>query len=218
MRENGIYRQIYDGELTWRDQLSSGIGLPVALTTVIGGILAAYLESFTGWEGFLGWWFGTAVVAAVVFFSAAVVALIRARHGYEYERIPYPQEIRAYELELRAYHRNQGTEALFEGQFEDWMDEKFVAAADRNVRNNLRRSHHLYWAMSWIICSFGAIGLAAPPFFLSDQSVACEPPQLETFPHHSPAEEVSNERVEQLPIGEPSPGDSTTGERADTTR
>jgi len=168
MTESRLYQRIHDEELSWRDRLSAAMAIPVGLATVLGGALALYARAFAGWDGIVGWWFGVALFAGIACFVGVVVQLVRAHHGYEYERIPFPVQIRDYEKRLRAFHRDAGTEEEFGAEFEEWLDDRLVVAADRNVKNDLEKSRHLHWSTNWLVWGLIALGLATPPFFWLD--------------------------------------------------
>lgn len=200
MRERNLFWRLYDEELTWREQLSSAIGIPVGLATILGGLIALYLRTSGGWQSPLGWWFGIAVIAALACFIAAVISLVRARHGYEYERVPYPKDIHRYYVALREYHASADTLDLLEDEFAEWLDEKLVAAADRNVRNNLEKSRHLYWAMNWIIATLVAVGLASPPYLMNTVAEARAPVRVDVAALDSLLERLSDDRIRELSV------------------
>ena len=181
MDTKGLYQRLYDEELSWRDQLSTAVGIPVGVAIVLGGVLALYARAFPGWDGGLGWWFGVTLVAGTLSLLGAVVQLIRARYGYTYERIPFPSEIREYEKSLLAFHQANGTESQFRDEFEEWLTDRMVSASDRNLQNDVQKSHHLHWSLTWLIAALVAIGLATPPYFFVEADRDQEVVQVEVI-------------------------------------
>ncbi|WP_405282834.1 hypothetical protein V3331_13310 [Gaopeijia maritima] len=162
------YQKLYDDEMAGRGHARSAASTPVSLVTIFSGIIVIYAREFVVVDLWAAVWFFTALAFAAALLLKAVYELVRSLHGYEYERIPTPEELRAYEIELRRYYAETSEDpGLADAELREWMNDRYAEAAERNARNNLEKSGRLFLCTKAIIYCLVGLALALPPFLTS---------------------------------------------------
>lgn len=167
-RTGVIYRDFYREEIEHREHLRGAVGVPIALLTVLGGVLAYYSRTFQAVDGVVTWVFAVLFGSSCYFFIRAVYLLIRSYHGYTYERIPTPAQIRQYHQDLAIYLRStKAPDGQLASEFDDFLDGAYCRAAERNTYNNLAKSEYLFRATGAIIFCLALTAIAVVPVLLS---------------------------------------------------
>ncbi len=168
-----LYREFYFFEWNRREQITSATNIPIALATILGGVIAFLLrtypykeQSHSPWETGL---FTILIGAAAVSLLWGISFLIRSYHGYNYKRIPVPGKLRDHYDEIHAYHK-EWTEAdaaeAAEEAFDSYLRERLADATDRNAENNRLKAGRLHSGVKRLIASLVfAAGAIVPYLF-----------------------------------------------------
>lgn len=199
-----MWRDLYEAEVSRRDRLRGSLSLPVGVLTVVGGALVATTASFPAaadWRlATLFWIFSTAAVVAGLL---CATHLVRSFHGRTYSLIASPKLLREHYLALDVWHKNSQTLAhqdAAKADFSDWLDERYVEAADHNRNQNNQASKELFVATRCLAWCLIATCLTYPTYVLAKRSEkpAVHRVQVETG-------EFMNKSTEQQRNNAPSP-------------
>ena len=157
----------YDYELQRREQLTAALTLPVGVLTVLGGAMTAMARSFSYQDGLLTWVFGILLGLAVIAFFRCMFDLGRAYHRQTHIYLPLLGELRETREKWQAFYKEVHQRVSYEDEHQDESDddlfqheleERIIDAADRNTRNNDKRSRYLFSAR---IAIFAVLALTA---------------------------------------------------------
>lgn len=123
--------------------------------------------------------FWGALTAACVAYAVAIYMLVRSFHGHVYRHLPFPSELKEYHDGLRAHYEALGTPLLADREFESFLEQRLVDAADRNTENNLERAEYLRQANRGIIVAVMALTCASVPYSLHERTKEAAPQKLE---------------------------------------
>lgn len=164
MNVRDYYKEHYFLEATRRNELTNALSIPLGiLSLLIGGltVIARGIHLPLSSTSIL---LLALMTVAVVFILRTVYFLIRSYYNYEYGYAPTPLEIKTYKEELIAYYLALGESpdaAIQKAESEalQHVDAEYAAHADRNAKNNNRKSSFMHNANSALI---GAIIFTLP--------------------------------------------------------
>jgi hypothetical protein len=160
-----LVREIYRDEWERRDQLTASLSTPIGVVTGIGGAIALLLKDFHFADDWTTRAFSFCIGVAIAFLGAATYYLARSNHGYLYEKIPDPGELRAFHAELESYYERAGAEGEgVEKDFNEYLVQRYADAADKNSRNNISKAAYLYRAHQAITIALVAVALSVLPW------------------------------------------------------
>ena len=166
-----LFRQLYEDELRFREHLRTATSLPVGLMALLGGALAYLARGVRVQNDFVSWGFLTALAAAVYYFLRTAYFLIRGYHGYTYQRIPSPAQLKRYRDELREYYVSIGEPPeRAASEFAEFLDARYCEAAEKNTYANLAKSENLFRATSALVYCLILAALCVPFLILTLRS------------------------------------------------
>lgn len=159
-------KQLYFRELDGRFQHDARTGSQVTQLSLVGGALALLIRAAWPIDSSLGLIAELLSAIGVCFLVAAIVFVIRATLGYQYESLPSPSELYEHWRGLHAhYATNPEAQGTAEDDFADFLQRHMAQAATRNWTNNLSRSgrqhrasQFLAWAIALVV--LGGVALA----------------------------------------------------------
>lgn len=158
------YQKLYDAEFENRERLRSALGIPIALLTLLGGILGTMVPTIGADGTFLRSCFIFGFTCAACFFVVAVYSLIRAYHGYEYEGVPTLLDLRQYHAVLTKHFSDHGAAGtLADVAFSDYLEGALAAATGKNATINATKTAFLWWANNTVILCGVCTALAFIP-------------------------------------------------------
>ena len=145
--ETDLYRKQYDFELDQRAHLGSSANIPITAATFLFGGIAALAMNYDHDTGRLTALFIVLLGGALASLSVAIYFIFRSFLGYVYKKLPSMSELREHHDELIKWHQTAiSTEEAANRDFEDYLRDRLVEAADRNGANNVARSAFIYRA------------------------------------------------------------------------
>jgi hypothetical protein len=162
-----LAKQLYDSEWARRDQLAGAVTVPISVVTGLAGGIALLVSSYSFDTSLVTTVFWFLVVIAISFLLLAGFWLVRSYHGYEYEQIPSPAELEKYDRDLIVYYEAMGEAETGRPEFESYLGEKYIEAAEQNAHNNGSRAAFLYQATRSIILALIATGLVLMPWAIN---------------------------------------------------
>jgi hypothetical protein len=171
-RHYEYFEQIFYTEEKRRDAFMTTFSFSLGLLGIAGAITSFYLRDVLEWipettiTAMTADWTVTLYLLFLVFdivlLGTASYFLIRALHGYTYQYLATPLQIRQHYNDLLAYY---GTAPDAERQFQHYLIEQYADAANWNDQNNIKRSTYQYWCMGSTIYLFISLALTLVPFF-----------------------------------------------------
>jgi hypothetical protein len=159
-----FYKGLYDNEWIRRAEIRQAASLPTGVLTLLAGVLVFYVRSYSFPHGWVSIVFFLALAGAIVAFLFALYMLLRALFGPKYKRIPWPSQIRDYQEGLTEYYRNKpGGDAALSEEFDRFLIDRYVDAANRNAENNVNAGEYLYKANRAVAASLIFVVLCALP-------------------------------------------------------
>jgi hypothetical protein len=159
-----LYKEFYDREWERHEHLLSAVNTPISILTLLAGGLVLMGKGFESDEAILQWSFWIAMAISAGLVSLCVYLVVRSVHGYRYHRIPLPTELALHYETLKEHYNQQRKPGLTDPAFEKYITDRYIAAADRNAVNNIKRDGYLYLAnrvLVLAICSTASTGIPA---------------------------------------------------------
>lgn len=168
-----LFRELDAAENDRHDKLNAQLGLPTAIVTVLGGVLAFYLDRFSAVsakEALDGlqitfaiclWLFFGTIVAAIVF-------LILALFHYGYRHVSDPTDIHDYMQNMEAWYITIGAEQIpekVERDLRQLMTEQYMECAVRNRLMNSVKAKYLYFSKCAIVAALFVLAASVYPFY-----------------------------------------------------
>ena len=139
------YKSAYEWELSDWDRQRASVSTPLAITTLLGGLIGFALQQFEFLSDWLTWLFCVVAGLAMSSIGVAVYYMVKLIHGHTYKRIPRPQDLLAHYEELLQWHRDHAIDiAQAEESFDRHLTRTYAAAATHNLNVNARRSGRLF--------------------------------------------------------------------------
>ncbi len=174
-----FYAALYEAEWQRRDQLQSSLSTPLGILVLVGTALTVLLQQFKSNSHILNVVFWPLFVGACAALAVAAYMVVRSFHGYVYSRIPLPSQIRDYHEGLRAHYVAAGYPGLADKEFQLYLLNRYVEAADRNSVHNVNRGEYLHKANRALVAALVATALSAVPYGIAVRSVQPEPQKVE---------------------------------------
>jgi hypothetical protein len=168
--EYEFYEKLYDEEWARRDAIQSSAGVPIGVLTLIGGAVSVLVQHIDGAGRVLAFVFWGGFLVTLVGFARSCYFLIRCFIGPKYERVPLPSAIFAYHHGLREHYSALRTPLQAEEDFDSFLVEHYIQAADRNAVNNVNRGEYLYKANRSLVATLVAAAVCAVPVGLHMRS------------------------------------------------
>jgi hypothetical protein len=159
------FQKFYDAEFERWDRLRGAVTTPLALLTLLGGVLGTMRQSLVTSDHSLPWGlFLAAFGLALLSFVVAVYFLVRSYHGYSYRALPKPLELKKYrDGLLKHFERQDDGGAKVEAKFAAYLEGALARTADYNTVVNQTKSNYLYRATTAIILCGVLTALAFAP-------------------------------------------------------
>ncbi len=174
-----LAKEFYLDEWARRDQLTGSVGTPITVMTAVAGALALMIRGFSADRHWTNIAFCFAAGLAIIFLLAASYFVARSYHGYEYQRVARAAELDAFCKQLHAYQVAVGGSTQdADGDFDAFLADRFVEAADRNAENNDSKSAYLYRGSQAILFALICAALASIPWAWSATDRKPEPQRV----------------------------------------
>lgn len=222
-----LAKEFYLDEWTRRDQLTGSVTTPITVMTAVAGALALMIKDFSAEHRCLTVAFASAAGLAIICLVAASYFVARSYHGYEYERVARAAELDTFCKQLHAYQAAIGGSSQdADRDFDEFLADRFVEAADRNAENNDSKAAYLYRASQAILFALLFAALASVPWAWS---AARRGPESQRVKLDSPVSVViqpgkvsgtsdSVRAPNKRPTAAPAPAPATTNGAAKSTR
>ncbi|MCI5141623.1 MAG: hypothetical protein D3909_07820 [Candidatus Electrothrix sp. ATG1] len=163
-----LYEKHYEFEWNHRAYLSSAQNIPIAVMSIVGGVLAVLIQKFpysSGWETKL---FIFLVSLAVLFLILSIIHLFKAIIGYQYERIATPLKLEQHYNELLEWwlEHGGGGEKEAREDHEKFILKRIAEATETNAKNNKTKSLFLYKTNVLLAVTFVSLSLASVPYLI----------------------------------------------------
>jgi hypothetical protein len=160
-----LAKEFYLDEWTRRDQLTGGVTTPITVMTAVAGALALMIKDFSADHPSLTIAFAFATGLAIIFLVAASYFVARSYHGYEYQRVARAAELDTFCKQLHAYQvAIGGSSQDADCDFDAFLADRFVEAADRNAENNDSKAAYLYRGSKAILFALIFAAFASIPW------------------------------------------------------
>jgi len=174
-----LFEKLYDAEWAHKNSVQGDTSVPLGIVALIGSGIVVLLKDYDARGGVDDRIFWGALTAACVAYAVAIYMLVRSFHGHVYRHLPFPSELKEYHDGLRAHYQALGTPLLADREFEAFLEQRLIDAADRNTENNLERAEYLRQANRGIIVAVMALTCAAVPYSLHERTKEAAPQKLE---------------------------------------
>jgi hypothetical protein len=151
------YRDLYKTEWDYRQTLNGAAAVPIGALTVLGGLLAFIAREADFSQPVIGAIVAVTGLAAVAAFAVATYKVVRALHGYKYARVPFSDDLRTWEQQVRVAIPNS---AQADAAFFAKLSNRYAEAAGENGRLNAQRSNFFYLANRWVVYTLVASAVA----------------------------------------------------------
>jgi hypothetical protein len=160
-----LAKEFYLDEWARREQLTGGVSTPITVMTAVAGALALMIRGFSVGDHWTTIAFTVSAGLAIVFLLAASYFVARSYHGYEYQRVARAAELDTFCKQLHAYQLAVGGSIqAADTDFDVFLADRFVEAADRNAENNDSKSAYLYRGSQAILLALTCAALASIPW------------------------------------------------------
>lgn len=168
-----LFREFHTAENDRHDKLNAQLTLPTAIVTVLGGVLAFYLDRFSAirtQDGIHGVQTAFAVCLWLFFgaIAAAILFLILALFHYGYRHTSDPTDIHAYMQNMEAWYITIGADEVpekVERDLRQLMTEQYMECAVRNRLMNSIKAKYLYFSKCAIVAALFVLAASVYPFY-----------------------------------------------------
>ena len=178
------YKEHYCLEAARKNDLTNALSLPLGiLSLLIGGLVVVARDIHVPLNNIAVLQLALMAVAAA-FILLSAYFLVRSYYNYEYGYAPTPLEIKAFKEGLVAYYVALGEKEATAVQKADeealeHVDAEYAAHADRNAKNNNRKSSFIHNANGALICAIiSTLAVGATHLATSIRAVS-EPQKVE---------------------------------------
>lgn len=156
----------YFFELNRKQQLESALNLPVAVISVLAGLIALYVPRLAWPSGAPVLLLDLLVALAVVLLALAFWNVVRTFLRYEYQEIAPATQLLSYHADLKAFHlATGGAEQDADAEFAESLKKLYADAIEQNAFGNIGKAAHLYWAKLFLAGAAVSLLLAAIPYY-----------------------------------------------------
>lgn len=148
-----FYKELHNRELKRRKEIEDGVNIPVALITLIIGLITYFLKD----EKILMQTFLVKILLILIIISLLISSLYIAKSynnlfkGFEYENLPLPNKLLDFEIEIQNYNIESSEDEKMD--FENYLRENFADMAAFNKLINDQRSVNLHLSKKYIFIS-----------------------------------------------------------------
>lgn len=145
-----FYKELHNRELTRRKEIEDGINIPIALITLLIGLVTYFIKDE---KLFLENCYVKTLLILIIF-SLLISAFYIAKSynnlfkGFEYANLPLPKKLFDYEIELENY--NSQVDESEKENFQLYLKENFATMAEFNKIINDKRSVNLHLSKKYI--------------------------------------------------------------------
>jgi hypothetical protein len=175
-----LFEKLYDAEWNRRNELLGATSLPAGVLALLGTGLAVLVREYPSGGGYLDYAFWPLFGSSCAAFVVATYMLVRSLFVGRYEQIPFSSQLDAYRAELQQRYNAVGSPLLADRQFEAFLEQRFITAANANGEHNAKRDAYLQKALRGIVVSIVALGVASVPFSIRVRTAAPLPQNVET--------------------------------------
>lgn len=160
-----FFKDLYFRELDAKRDQDGRTGTQVGILTILGSVLVYCYQNSPDQPGLWLIAFYGAYFPAVATYVVALVQVMRAILGHGFERLPLPDELHNYHVQLEDYYYEEpNPEGTLETEFNDFLIRHMVTATVQNAQTNVSRSERSYSAMYWfaftVVFALVASGIA----------------------------------------------------------
>lgn len=160
-----IYKEHYFFEINRKHQLTSQLGIPIGVLTILGGAIAFFVKSVQYAYDMKFLLLGAAVLISIFFLGRTIYYLIRSYYGFTYRYIPTPQEIEGYKQELSVYYETErALECDADKEVKEFLSERYAICTHENTINNDSKSAYLHKANTSLIFTLIFVMLCSVPY------------------------------------------------------
>lgn len=148
-----FYKELHNRELKRRKEIEGGVNIPIALITLIIGLISYFLKD----EKILMQNFLVKILLILIIISLLISSLYIAKSynnlfkGFEYENLPLPNKLLDFEIEIQNYNIESSEDEKMD--FENYLRENFADMAAVNKLINDQRSVNLHLSKKYILIS-----------------------------------------------------------------
>lgn len=171
-----FYQYLYDAEWTRRAELRQATALPAGVLTLLATVWVYYARAYHPQTGVLSILLLVSLVGIALAWGLALGMLARSLFGPVYRRLPWPSDVFKFEEGLRSYyaHAPEGPGAET-AEFNAFLIENLIEAANRNSENNVNSGEFLYKANRAVAVGLVFVALGAVPVVLATRRVQPTP-------------------------------------------
>ena len=163
-----IFKEQYEFELERKEQLGTSLSLPLAMVSILGGILVFYAQHYPASSNGL-------TIAFAVFFGLFGIALVsavyfifRAYTGFTYQYVASGPDLKQWFDDLVSYYSAEADgRKEAEREFQDGIDIRYIEATGVNATNNQLKAAYLNSASKLLAAATALALLCAVPFFMN---------------------------------------------------
>ncbi len=161
------YKEAYLFELGRKDQITSNLNLPLTVLTLVGALLAYYLENLSsGSPNYLTYIIIVLIVASIAGMCSSVYFLYRCLFGYTYGYVSNTQMIAEHVKALHMYNEYVADDKRvdIDKELEAILSEQYSICATENWYNNKRKLGYLGSATKSLLFTVIALAITSVPF------------------------------------------------------
>lgn len=161
------YKEAYHFELGRKDQITSNLNLPLTVLTLVGALLAYYLENLpSGIPNYLTYLIIVLIVASILCMCSSIYFLYRCLFGYTYGYVSNTQMIAEHVKALRIYNEFVAEDKRLDidKELEALLSEQYSICATENWYNNKRKLGYLGSATKSLLFTVIALAITSVPF------------------------------------------------------
>lgn len=169
----------YDFEIEQKRSLDSGINIPVAVLTILGGAFTTLITRYEYEQNI-----STTIFVFLLFLGGigilkGIAYLPYSYLGFEYEKVAPATQLKNYYNELVDWHKSNGVdeETAIENSdadFQEHLAESLAKASEHNSQLNMLRGERMYEANKAIFIAFVLLAIATPFYFVQQINNADE--------------------------------------------
>lgn len=167
--DSDLYHKLYDFEFEQRSHLASNVNIPIAATTFLFGALSTITIKFNYSNDLTTIIFSIFSILSLITLTFSLIFIFKSLLGYEYQKLPSPNELAAHHKELYKWHlENRSTKEEADIDFKQYLSTRLAESAEWNSRNNISRGSYIYRATFSIAICVIFLFVAVSVFFYQD--------------------------------------------------
>lgn len=146
-----LYEKLHDRELSRKKDIENGISAPIGLITLIIGLLSFFVKSEKHFTQ--NCVIKVVIILIIISLLTSIYYVAKSYNnlleGFEYENLPFPNELLAYEMEISKY--NEQVDESEEESFIKYLIVNYANMAEHNKILNDERGVHLHLSKKFIV-------------------------------------------------------------------